>query len=159
MAECKTCRQNLPAGFCHTCFRDFPPAALSPDSRYCLECFDLLTDEAQQAKENNKKRADWWPEVAAPEKQPKKKCAKNVLKKAHKETLPTGLFAQPDSALKTPDGGLKGRPVKDLPVERIMEMFADGAKIPAVMKQLQAEGIKVSRRSLYYIKAGQRVLV
>ena len=152
MAECKTCGHNLPEGWCHTCFRDFPLAAMSADSRYCPECFDFLSDEMAAAKKNNQKQAAWWPEASD-------KCAKNTDEIANKETLPTRLFAQPDKAPEPPDSGLKGRPVMSLPMEKILAMFASGEKVPDIKKQLEAEGIKVSRRSLYYIKAGQRVLV
>lgn len=140
--------------FCHGCLVHRPVDDRSADERYCLECFEFLTDEMKVAKKNNQKQAAWWPETTAPE-----KSAKNTLKKPHGKTPPIGFFAQPANEPEPPDGGLKGRPVMDLPMKKILEMFADGKKVPEIIRQLEADGIKVSRRSLYYIKAGQRVLV
>lgn len=60
MAECKTCGQNLPEGFCHSCLRDFPPETMSADPRYCPECFWFLSAEASLFTEKSKK-ADWIP--------------------------------------------------------------------------------------------------
>ena len=138
--------------FCHACLVHRPVDDRSPDERYCQQCFEFLSDEMAAAKKNNQKQAAWWPEASD-------KCAKNTDEIANKETLPTRLFAQPDKAPEPPDSGLKGRPVMSLPMEKILAMFASGEKVPDIKKQLEAEGIKVSRRSLYYIKAGQRVLV
>ena len=148
--------------FCHACLVHRPVDDRSPDERYCQQCFEFLSDEMAAAKKNNQKQAAWWPKITA-EKQPQEtapeKCAKNAVEIANNKTLPTRLFAQPDNEPETPDGGLKGRPVMSLPMEKILAMFASGEKVPDIKKQLEAEGIKVSRRSLYYIKAGQRVLV
>lgn len=62
MVECKTCGQNLPDGFCHTCFRDFAPEAMSPDLQYCPECYELLSAEASLLGVINKK-TKWIPQT------------------------------------------------------------------------------------------------
>jgi hypothetical protein len=149
--------------FCHSCLTGRPLDARSPDERYCRSCYLYLTEEMIMAKENNKKKAAWWPEMTTAEKTTPtegfEKCAKTTNKNSTNETLPTGVFAQlPVEKIKA-DGGSGGRPVKDLPVERIKDLYAQGGKVTDILKQLKAEGYEVSRRTIYNILAGQRVMI
>lgn len=46
-----------------------------------------------------------------------------------------------------------------LPVEKINQWADKGMKVPDILKELEHQGIKVSRRTVYNILAGQRVLI
>ena len=64
------------------------------------------------------------------------------------------VFAQP----KTDKEKVIGRPVLDLPAERINALYSQGLSVTKIMAQLKAEGVKVSRRTIYNVIAGQKVL-
>ena len=161
MVECKTCEQNLPDGFCHACLCDFPPEAMGADSRYCAECHDLLLEEAAILGYRGRKDRPSWiprnetpPAYMAPESRAKTSKEKFTLKTPH-----TTVFAQPDNENRKPGAISGGRPAKDLPVEKIQDLFAQGSSVTEILRQLEIEGITVSRRTVYNVLAGQRVMV
>jgi hypothetical protein len=98
-----------------------------------------------------------------PEKPIKIKPLKKSAKNPPSKIIPVGIFALPKTKQVIADkghrGDPRGRPNKGFPIEKIMAMFADGIKPDDILWQLENEGIKMSRRSLFYIKAGQRQLI
>ena len=126
-------------------------------SRYCRDCYDFLTEEARilDIRGNNKSRSGWIHiDDKAPEKRAKTPEEKNTLETPH-----TTVFAQPDNENRKPSVISGGRPAKDLPVEKIQNLFAQGGSVTEILRQLEIEGITVSRRTVYNVLASQRVMV
>lgn len=71
------------------------------------------------------------------------------------------VFAQPETVSCQPPDGKKviGRPTLDLPVGRICTLNSQGISVTKIIEQLQADNIKVSRRTVYNVIAGQKVLL
>ena len=157
----RTYRPELKAAgthfFCQGCLIHKPTEDKSTDLRYCHGCYDFLIEEAMilDIRGNNKGRSRWIPiDNTAPE-----KCAKTPKEKHTLETPHTTVFAQPDGENIKPGANSGGRPAKDLPVEKIQDLFAQGDSVTEILRQLEIEGITVSRRTVYNVLAGQRVMV
>lgn len=77
------------------------------------------------------------------------------------ETKEQVVFAQPKTVSPQPLGEKKvtGRPMLDLPAEKIQSLYSQGLSVKKIMEQLKAEEVKVSRRTVYNVIAGQKVLV
>jgi hypothetical protein len=117
-------------------------------------CTQFLSDEASLLEYRGRKdRPRWVPRTSVTE------CAKNSENEHTHESLPSGLFAHPISSDKTSDGGSIGRPAKELPEEKIRELYAQGASVTEIHEQLETEGYELSRRTIYNILSGQRVLI
>jgi hypothetical protein len=152
MVECKTCQQNLLEGFCHACFRDFK--AMSADPRYCHGCYDFLAEEMRMAKEGGRKKADWWPVM--PETPPDRRQKAPIAEKAVTKLPQVVSDTSANGGEVLAQGG---RPRKDIPMERIKDLVAQGAGITEIMRELKSQGISVSRRTIFRLLAGQRVMV
>ncbi len=150
--------------FCHSCLIHKPLDDKSADPRYCQGCYDFLIEEARVLNiRGNKSRFGWIPRNETPTTQgndkASEKCAKTSKEIFTPKTLPATVFAQPDNENRKPGVISGGRPAKDLPVEKIQNLFSRGGSVTDILRQLQIEGITVSRRTVYNILAGQRVMV
>lgn len=156
-------REIIDAGgfYCAACLVDKPLDDRSPDPRYCLGCYEFLLSEATQLPP--KKRPVWIPRIKTLKKKAKpvliKKCAKTPKKKHPPKIPPAIVFAQPDSDSRGAGGIPGGRPGAVLPVGKIIQWADQDMKVPDILKKLESQGIKVSRRTIYNILAGQRVLI
>ena len=131
----------------------------SLDERYCQGCLDFLMEEVRMAKEVGRAKKDWWPITTQENDTAPEKCAKTPKEKRTPKTLPTTVFAQPDNENIKPGAISSGRPAKILPVEKIQNLFAQGGSVTEILRQLEIEGITVSRRTVYNVLAGQKVMV
>ena len=132
----KVCDHDLPEGFCHACLRDFPPDIMSPDPRYCHECYDLLTEEAKFI--GNKARPDWLPVSHASRKHTtgQKSSVKGVP-----NHLGYGEVLQRTNKT-SPNNG--GRPRKEVPLERIKEL-SKSMGVRDIARELNIHHSMVSR--------------
>ena len=142
--------------FCEACLIHKPKDDMSADSRYCQGCFDFLTEETGilGVRGDNRKRSGWMPKDDA-----NKRCAKTPKEVATLKTPHSEVFAHPDNENRKPGAISGGRPALDLPVEKIKTMSDGGMKASEIARQLKADGIKVSRRTVYNVLAGQRSMV
>ena len=156
MAECKTCGHNLPEGWCHTCFRDFPPAAMSPDSRYCPECFDLLMDEASMLPP--KKRPAWIPKTGDKKTIPVPQDAVLIMHTINGEKI-RSVHNSP-AALPVKPSSKRGPKHRDLPEDLIRQWASEGMGSKSIAARLKREqGITVHYSTIQRILTGQRLLI
>lgn len=135
---------------CLACLVHKPKDDRSEDSRYCQSCFDFLIDEVKASDTRDVLRKSRW----MPKKDADKRRAKTI-----RQGIPlTQVFAQPNSDNKKPNAISGGRPAKDLPVEKINTMSDSGMKVPEILRQLKADGVEISKRTIYSILAGQRAV-
>lgn len=140
--------------FCQSCLVHRPMDDKSGDSRYCQGCYDFLAEEMRMAKEGGRKKADWWP--AMPETPPDRRQKAPIAEKAVTKLPQVVLDTSANGGEVLSQGG---RPRKDIPLERIKDMVAQGAGITEIMRELKSQGISVSRRTIFRLLAGQKVLV
>ena len=142
--------------FCEACLIHKPKDDRSADSRYCQGCFDFLTEEAGilDGRGDNRRRSGWIPKDDA-----NKRRAKTPKEVATFKTPHSEVFAHPDNENRKPGAMSGGRPALDLPIEEIKTMSDNGMKVKEIVRQLKADGIEVSRRTVYNVLAGQRVMV
>ena len=118
--------------FCQACLVSHPASEQSPDYRYCLGCFQVLSKEAEMLSSHTK--PDWIPSPNA---------------KAHREVLVrTEVVCN-----KTPSG-TGGRPQKDIPVELILKLSKEGLGVREIFRQLK--GQKVTAMDVSRVVSGQR---
>ncbi len=141
--------------FCLACLTGRPAEAISRDSRYCRECYESLKDEASLLAPNRGKPG-WVPRNDKT--LPIIKCAKTITQHTLKD-VPATVFAQPDGEQVKSGGGLTGRPAMTLPVEMIQNLYAQGAGVTEIMRQLKAKGYSPSKRTVYNVLAGREVMV
>ena len=104
------------------------------------------------------------PEPVPPEKPVQEVATENSAKITPEPptsiATPIRVFAPKKLSHKKSEGGLVGRPAKDFPVAKILKMFSQDIHEKEIRRRLLSDdGIKISRRTLFYIKAGQRQLV
>lgn len=127
----------------------------SPDSRYCRVCFDLLNGEVRVLKETGhfSKAATWPPKVSKEHvKQPG-----NTLKTTPENSprgIPQATVLLPINPMSTktlapvairPSGKKGGRPKKELPMDKILELHSTGVGMKKIGEQLGFSGMTISR--------------
>ena len=158
MSRCKACEHDLPEGFCHTCFRDFPPAAISPhDSRYCPECFELLSDEAEQLQPKARRPA-WLPKIIGVKGADVAQHVTQIMSTTNDQNIYSGHNSP--AAPPTKPCGKRGPKHRFLPEDFIKTLAAQGKGAKAIAGELKKEnGITVSYKTVERILKGQRVMI
>jgi hypothetical protein len=116
----------------------------SLDPRYCQECFEVLSQETKDTSVRHSKKAPWWlPAVDS----------------GYKKTSDVVLEGGGNmSTLKSPNSTAdklsrsavirRGPKNKALPLERIAKLAADGMGSKLIARQLNADGIEVSYKTI-----------
>lgn len=137
--------------FCQTCLIDRPVEIQSPDPRYCHGCYDFLIKEA----EGLLVKPRWVPKI------PKKLLQKVEAKKTIYHIPPPEYFLHTKKTAPTAPGAVKkGRPATTETIFKIIHQLSnDGKNGNEIFAYLINHQEKVSRRTVYNILAGQRLLV
>ncbi len=143
--------------FCHACLVDVHNYLMSPDPRYCQQCYDLLVKEAENLSGN--KRPKWIPKAG--------KAPENVIPVAgHQDGIMSivedGNFSmdiiKPTDASKPV--GKRGPKHKPLPQELILQWAGEGMGSRAIASKLRNElGVKVCYRTVQRALSGDRKVV
>ena len=151
----KTYRPELKAVgthfFCQSCLIHKPVDDRSLNERYCQWCFDFQAEEMRLAKEGGRKKADWWPVM--PETPPDRRQKAPIAEKAVTKLPQVVLDTSANGGEVLSQGG---RPRKDIPMERIKDMVAQGAGITEIMRELKSQDISVSRRTIFRLLAAEQ---
>ena len=130
--------------WCHAHLQDMPLKKQSNDPRYCQECYQVLSQEAKDTGARHNKKAPWWlPAVDG----------------GYKKTSDVVLEGGGNmSTLKAPNSTAdklsrsvvirRGPKNKALPLERIAKLAADGMGSKLIARQLNADGIEVSYKTI-----------
>jgi len=145
MAECRSCGQNLPAGLCHACLRDFPPETTSPDPRYCPGCYDFLKAEAELLPPL--KRPGWIPK-------PQNGGKKTIPIPQHMVLIMSTLTGKNSEVDIISPPVLKvthekrGPKFTELPDDLIRQLAGQGMGSKVIAARLRDDGIKVSYKTI-----------
>lgn len=140
--------------FCHTCLTDRPVDEQSSDPRYCQYCFDYLNNHEVPLLSGFPIKPKWMPKVQKVDVQ---KIPENPITPP---TLPPTSAKSAVVDLVRSDGIKQGRPAKTPELSQLILKMAD--KCPngnQIFEQLNKQHVKVSRRTVYNILAGQRGLL
>ena len=144
-------RKNLiksPVGlfWCYIHLADLSFEKQSPDPRYCQECYKLLLREIEDMKSLGNHHKPWWI--------PKTANEKNVQAVEHLAPNMSTLNRQKTTVDKL-DPPMPARPIVHpgpksmaLPLDRIVKLAADGVGSKLIARQLNADGIKVSYKTI-----------
>ncbi|MFC1930255.1 hypothetical protein ACFLW6_05340 [Chloroflexota bacterium] len=158
MTFCQVCNHDLPEGFCHACCKDFPPETMSPDPRYCPECYEFLLKEAELI--TNWKKPAWVPVITP--------SCKRVEAKSDAEKPPThgGVPTAKLSKLNEVSNSMdnfrpRGRPKtyrkRELPENLIYQLYNEGLGSQAIAARLKKEkGVEVSYKTIQRMLSGER---
>lgn len=144
--------------WCEACIVARPLDDQSPDPRYCLACFSILTEEARMLKEAGTwKRPDWIPKPkTSPEKvgdapTPTPRIMSTVTDKKIKVDIIQPLVAKVTR-------GKRGPKPKVLPNELIKQWAGEGMGSRAIATRLDAErDVKVSYKTIQRVLSGERM--
>ena len=131
--------------FCQACVIGKPASEQSPDPRYCLSCFDVLTNEASLLPSN--KRPKWVPK------------AKNTPEKSIQVVDDVVLNMSPINGEKNKVDIIQSRVAKvtrskrgpkftELPDDLIRQWASEGMGSKAISTRLKAEGYDVSYKTI-----------
>ncbi len=156
--------------FCHACVVDKPVSEQSPDSRYCLGCYDFLLKEAEILSPG--KHPKWVPRAQS-EKDSTGKIGHqksiqvsgdvvlnmSTLSDQKSEVdiiqLPVGKVTREKQPIKTE--AKRGPKHKALPRELISQWAGEGMGSRVIASKLNSEfGIKVSYKTVQRLLSGER---
>jgi hypothetical protein len=132
--------------WCYTHLADLSFEKQSPDPRYCQECYKLLLREIEDMKSLGNHHKPWWIPKTANEKnvQAVEQLAPNMSTLNRQKTTVDKL-----------DPPMPVRPIVHpgpksmaLPLDRIVKLAADGVGSKLIARQLNADGIKVSYKTI-----------
>lgn len=141
--------------WCEGCLVARPIDDQSSDPRYCQLCHDFLGKEAQLL--TGWRRPEWIPKPS----QKQTLCAKNSedKKRSIPNHTPEILAHTGSQSVKSQArADTRGRPLLDLPVRQIKRWQEKGHNAAEIRQRLTDKGIEVSKRTLYRILSGQRLL-
>jgi len=132
--------------WCYTHLQDLPLEKQSSDPRYCQQCFELLVHETADMKSSGNHHKPWWI--------PKGTNEKNV-QVAEQLTPNMSTLNGKNNTVDKLDLPTPVRPIvhpgpksKALPLERIAKLAADGMGSKLIARQLNADGIEVSYKTI-----------
>jgi hypothetical protein len=128
--------------WCYTHLQDLPLEKQSPDPRYCKNCYQVLADESADMKAAGIRRKPWWMPNDAGEKNVK------VLEQPLQNMSTLKAQNSTVDKLSRPVIIRRGPKSKALPLERIAKLAADGMGSKLIARQLNANGIEVSYKTI-----------
>ena len=132
--------------WCYTHMADLPLEKQSADPRYCQKCYELLTQEANGQKSSGIRRKPWWISKTGSE-----KTVRAVEQHTHNLSTVKGQKTSMDIlALPVPIRPIVHPGPKNmaLPLDRIAKLTADGMRSKLIARQLNADGIEVSYKTI-----------
>ena len=157
-------REIINAGsfFCHACLVGKPASELSPDPRYCQDCYDFLLKEAEMLPDN--KRPKWVPRAQSEKDSTGKNSGQKSIQVSRDVVLNMSTvndkkskvdIFQPSVGKVT--SGKRGPKHKALPLELITQWAGQGMGSKAIASKLNSEiGIKVSYKTIQRLLSGER---
>jgi hypothetical protein len=139
-------KSKLGMFWCYTHLTDLPLEKQSPDPRYCQECYALLLHEVDDMKSSGNHHKPWWI--------PKPANKKNV--QAVEQLAPNmSTLNRQKTTVDKLDPPIPVRPIVHpgpksmaLPLDRIVKLAADGMGSKLIARQLNADGIEVSYKTI-----------
>lgn len=141
--------------FCNGCLVGRPSSESSPDARYCRQCYDFLGKEAELLPPC--KGPAWVPKEGGKPRRQKHDKGNTTQYSRCEVFAHAAITADNDFGKKLPNKN--GRPLLNLPVDKILRLAGGGTGVPEILKVLDSDGVRVSRRTIYSILSGQRALV
>ena len=159
--------------FCQACLVGKPLDDISPDPRYCLGCYEVLSAEAKMLSGIKRK---WVPQAPSAKigrkKEVKVETGVGAIKPImstikHKEKNPPKPKPKPKVDIIPPlvqpaskvIHGKRGPKHKSLPEELITRWASEGMRNKAIATELRKRDIIISPKTIQRILKGQRVLV
>jgi hypothetical protein len=132
--------------WCYTHLQDLPLEKQSPDPRYCQECYQLLLHEVDDMKSSGNHHKPRWIPKSTKEKtvQVVEQLAPNMSTVNSQKTT-VDILDPPVPVRPIVHPGPKNMA---LPLGRIAKLAADGMGSKLITKQLNADGIKVSYKTI-----------
>lgn len=124
--------------FCHACLTG--RTDLSPDSRYCMRCFNFLQKEAELLPPGRYPK--WVPVAPVGNTEPRTATQRRGQNSAPSQNTPTVKKGVLSTSL------ANGRPHLDLPEDKIRELAATGLGPKGIAAILCDRGIMVSSRTI-----------
>jgi len=147
--------------YCKACLMDKVEADMSPDDRYCQDCYEFLLKEAEML--TGHQRADWRPRAAVARRESEAKLTPPISQ------IGGGIMSTLDSLKNTVDIiqpsvtiraiVKRGPKHRQLPEDLIRELASEGMGSKAIALRLRTEGVTVSYKTIQRLLSGQRVLI
>ena len=148
---------------CYACLVGKPASEQSTDHRYCQSCHDFLTKDAELM--DSHERGKWKPKRGndSPH-NATESVSQNVIEACQgvqklNKVSPHGEGVLARTKTKTTKTvtfkKAVGRPVLILPVAEIKTMADEGAGVTDILRYLTAQGVQVSRRTVYNVLVEQ----
>lgn len=137
--------------FCHACLVDVDNHLMSPDPRYCQQCYEILKQEAEKLPPKSRK-PDWIPRVA--QDAPAHPDAPLIMSIAGNGNFSMDIIKPTDASRPV---GKRGPKCKPLPQELILQWTAEGMGSRAISSKLRNElGINVCYKTVQRALLGER---
>ena len=132
--------------WCYTHLADFSFKKQSPDPRYCQECYAVLLHEVDDMKSSGNHHKPWWIPKTSNEKnvQAVEQLAPN-MSTVNSQNITVDILDPPMPVRPIVHPGPKSMA---LPLDRIVKLAADGMGSKLITRQLNADGIEVSYKTI-----------
>ena len=148
--------------FCAACLIGKPADDMSPDSHYCLGCYEVLSDEA--ALVSHLSKASWKPVISD-----SYKTVEAISEGENKGDVIFDMGKEREVLVHTNSDNaqayqnlprdivfdLGGRPKKDVPV-KLIHKLAERLSYKQIVKELKEQGYSISPMTISRVLTGQR---
>ena len=143
---------NAGGFFCLACLVGKPASMLSPDSRYCRFCYELLLEEAGM--DTSRRDSDWKPQEAGTMPAHVSQDVRAIMSTVKSKKTEVDII-KPRDASKAP--GRRGPNHQLLPEDLILRLAGEGMGSKVIASRLKRElGIIVSYKTVQRLLSGER---
>lgn len=143
---------NAGGFFCYACVIGKPANDISPDPRYCQECYDFLIKEAEL---DTRRRGDDWKPIIATKKVAQVVGGMRTIMSPINNKKSKGDIIQPSVTPRATNK--RGPKFRLLPEDKIKQLNENGMESKAISAWLKRDkGVIVSYKTIQRILSGQR---